>query len=439
MSRVSNLGSISTRQRRIAQLAGEDVERSLSLHHYIDEYWLREAYALTRKDGAVGVDGQTAEEYAEDLESNLRALLDRFKSGSYRAPPVRRVWIPKGSGSSRRPIGIPTFEDKVLQRAVCMALEPIYEQDFLDCSYGFRRGRSAHQALEALSGTLARMGGGWVLEVDIANFFEELGFQHLRAFLEHRVRDGVIRRTINKWLKAGVMEDGKRLDREQGTPQGGVISPLLANLYLHYVLDRWFEEIARPRLRGRGFLFRFADDALFAFAEKSDAERVLKALEKRLQRYGLRLHPTKTRLVYFRKPRHQDKPDRNSRPGSFDFLGFRHYWGRSRKGRWSVKRKTAPARMVRALEGIHQWCRRWRHRKVRWQHQQLSKKLQGHYAYYGITHNKRALTRVHLEVERSWHKWLARRSQRGMSWERFKKLLHRYPLPPPRIVHQYAT
>ena len=440
MSRSSSLGSISTRQRRIAQLTGEDADRSLTnLNHYIDEHWLREAYSLTRKDGSLGVDGQSSEEYAEDLEGNLRDLLGRFKSGSYRAPPVRRAWIPKGSGQGRRPIGIPTFEDKVLQRAVQMVLEPIYEQDFLDCSYGFRRGRSPHQALEALSGALVQMGGGWVLEVDIENFFEELDFHHLRTFLEHRVRDGVIRRSIDKWLKAGVMENGKRWDREKGTPQGGVISPMLANIYLHYVLDRWFEEVARPRLRRGAFLARFADDVVFAFAEKRDAERVLRALRKRLERYGLKLHSEKTRLVYFRKPRYGDKPDRGRRPGSFDFLGFRHYWGRSRKGRWVPKRKTAPDRMVRALKRISWWCRRWRHGRVRWQHAQLSLKLLGHYAYYGITHNKRALERFRYQVERIWHKWLATRSQRGMPWERYSRLLKRYPLPKSRIVHQYGV
>jgi group II intron reverse transcriptase/maturase len=231
-----------------------------TLAHHIDVDFLREAYRRTRKDGAPGVDRQTADEYAQNLEANLQALLDRFKSGTYRAPPVKRVHIPKGDGSKTRPIGIPTFEDKVLQRAVAMVLEAIYEQEFLDCSYGFRPNRSAHQALDALWKTLTEMKGGWVLEVDIKGFFDSLDHGHLRGFLDQRVRDGVLRRAVDKWLKAGVMEAGVLTHPDAGTPQGGVVSPLLANVYLHEVLDRWFETQVRPRLVGRATLIRYADD-----------------------------------------------------------------------------------------------------------------------------------------------------------------------------------
>src|SRR6266508_437422 len=221
-----------------------------TLAHHIDRELLREAYRLTRKDGAVGVDHQTAQEYAANLEGNLASLHERLKSGTYVAPPVKRVHIPKGDGSKTRPIGIPTFEDKVLQRAVSMVLEAVYEQEFHDCSYGFRPGRSAHQALQALWEALTEMRGGWVLELDIQGFFDSLDHGHLRSFLDQRVRDGVLRRTIDKWLKAGVMEDGALSHPDAGTPQGGVISPILANVYLHEVLDRWFEEVVKPRLRG---------------------------------------------------------------------------------------------------------------------------------------------------------------------------------------------
>ncbi len=261
MKETQGSENISTKLQRIAELARQRSGVALTtLAHHIDSEFLGEAYRRTRKDGAAGVDGQTAKEYAEQLEANLAALLDRFKSGDYRAPPVRRVHIPKGDGSKTRPIGVPTFEDKVLQRAVTMVLEAIYEQEFLECSYGFRPGRSAHQALQAVWKGLMRMGGGWVLEIDIKSFFDTVDHGHLRSFLDQRVRDGVIRRMIDKWLKAGVLEDGSVSYPDEGTPQGGVLSPLLANVYLHEVLDRWFERDVLPRMRGRAFLIRYADD-----------------------------------------------------------------------------------------------------------------------------------------------------------------------------------
>ena len=437
MSGSPNLGSISTRLRRIAQLAREDSERSfMSLAHYIDEYWLQEAYSRTRKDGAAGVDGTTAKQYAEHLGENLRSLLDRFKSGRYQAPPVKRVHIPKGNGSQTRPIGIPTFEDKVLQRAVAMLLEAIYEEDFLTCSYGFRPGRSAHDALRTLWRELMGTGGGWVLEVDIRSFFDELDHGHLRTFLDRRVRDGVIRRVIGKWLQAGVLEEGHLRHPVTGTPQGGVISPLLANIYLHEVVDRWFEEEVKPRLGGRAVLIRYADDFVIAFAEEKDARRVEEVLPKRLARFGLQLHSDKTRLVRFQVPRGEEGPSQSNGPGAFTFLGFTHYWGKSRKGNWVVKRKTAASRFTRSLSRVRQWCRRCRHEPVAWQQRQLSRSLLGHYAYYGVTGNFRSLTNFHRQVTREWRKWLNRRSQKAkMTWERFSRLQVEYPLERPRILH----
>jgi RNA-directed DNA polymerase len=356
MSGSPNLGSISTRLRRIARLAREDRERSfLSLAHNIDEHWLWEAYSRTRKDGAAGIDGQTAKQYEKDLGGNLRSLLDRFKSGLYRAPPVKRGHIPKGSGSETRPIGIPTFEDKVLQRAVAMVLEAIYEEDFLDCSYGFRPGRSAHDALRVVRQELSELGGGWVLEVDIRSFFDELDHGHLRDFLDRRVRDGVIRRAIGKWLQAGVMEEGRVRHPEAGTPQGGVISPLLANLYLHEVVDRWFAEEVNPRLRGRAVLVRYADDLVIVFADEADARRVAEVLPKRLGRFGLRLHPEKTRLVSFRRPPWGTDGSGPDGPGTFVFLGFTHFWGKGRKrGSWVVKRTTAASRFARSMNRMRE-------------------------------------------------------------------------------------
>jgi RNA-directed DNA polymerase len=432
MPGTPDLDNISTKQRRIAELAGQMPGVAIrTLAHHIDYEWLCEAYRRTRKDGAVGVDGQTAAEYAANLEANLQALLERAKSGDYHAPPVRRVHIPKGSGAETRPIGIPTFEDKVLQRAVAMVLEAVYEQDFLDCSHGFRPGRSPHGALDALWKTLMSMGGGWVVEVDIRKFFDTLDHRHLQSIVRQRIQDGVLVRLIGKWLNAGVMADGQLSYPDAGTPQGGVISPLLANIYLHEVVDTWFERDVRPRLHGRGQLIRYADDLVMVFANEADARRVLNVLPQRFAKFGLTVHPEKTRLLWFGDPR---RPGGRG-PGSFNFLGFTHYWGRTRRGGWAVKRKTAADRFTRALRRVAEWCRRHMHEPLRRQHAMLRRKLQGHYGYYGITGNQVALSRFLFEVQRRWHWALARRSQRGLLWARFNRMLAAYPLPAPRAVH----
>jgi len=327
--------TISTKQARIARLAKQMPGTALrSLAHHIDIEWLREASRRTRKDGAVGIDGQTAEEYAQTLEENLRSLLDRAKSGLYRAPPVRRVHIPKGDGKMTRPIGIPPFEDKILQRAVSMLLEPIYEQEFYDFSYGFRPRRSAHDALETLNEGLWSMGGGWVLDVDLKSFFDTLVHEELRVLLRQRVVDGVIVRLIGKWLRAGVLEDRTVRRSDTGCPQGGVISPLLSNIYLHEVIDKWWALDVLPRSRGGAFMVRHADDLVMVFSDRRDAIRVQEVLPKRVERFGLTLHPEKTRLVRFQRPRRDGSGPKSE---SFDFLGFTHYWGRSRRG-LSVKR-----------------------------------------------------------------------------------------------------
>lgn len=429
---------MSTGCQRIAELARQAPQMSFtSLAHHLDLPLLHKAFQRTRKDGAVGVDGQTAEDYAADLRGNLQRLLDQAKSGTYRAPPVRRVHIPKGSGSETRPIGIPTFEDKVLQRAVALILEAIYEQDFLDGSYGFRPGRSAHQALQALWQQTMNLGGCWLIEVDIRKCFDTLDHAHLRTLLQRRVRDGVLLRLIGKWLNAGVLEAGAMSFPDQGTPQGGVISPLLANVYLHYVLDEWFAREVQPRLRGRAFVVRYADDFVLGFAREADARRVLEVLPKRFGKYGLALHPDKTRLVPFVRPRERpDTENEGPRPGTFDLLGFTHYWGRSRRGVWVVKRRTASNRFSRAVKKIAEWCRANRHEPVKEQHHALSRKLQGHDAYYGITGNVSMLQRLRVVVVRLWRKWLGRR-RRGppLSWTVMNELLTRFPLPAARVVH----
>jgi RNA-directed DNA polymerase len=430
--------SVSTKQERIAKLAREAPDMALStLAHHMDLEWMQEAYRRTRKDGATGVDGQTGRDYAENLEDSLRLLLSRAKSGDhYRAPPVRRVHIPKGDGTLR-PLGIPTFEDKVLQRAVVMLLEPIYEQDFLDCSYGFRPGRSQHQALEKVWTELTRMKGGWVLEVDIRRYFDAIDHGHLREILSHRMRDGVIKRLIGKWLNAGVMEDGCVTHPETGSPQGGVISPMISNVYLHEVLDVWFHEEVKPRLQGQAFLIRFADDALMGFEREEDARRVMAVLPKRFEKYGLTLHPEKTRLIDFRKPKEKsDDSDDDPGPGSFDLLGFTHFWAKSRKGYPVIKRKTAKGRFSRALRRISDWARANRHKPICEQHRMLCLKLKGHCGYYGITGNSQALARFRWEIGSIWKKWLSRRSQKArLSWEKMARLMERFPLPPPTAIH----
>ena len=393
---------------------------------------------MLRKDSAPGIDGQTVAEYGEGLDANLQSLLDRAKSGDYFAQPVKRVHIPKDiSGKETRPIGIPATEDKLLQRAVAMILEPIYEQDFLDCSYGYRPGRSAHDALDVLWRRCMGLKVQYILELDIRKFFDMLDRAHLREFLQYRVRDGVITRLIGKWLNAGVMEQGALHLPEHGTPQGGSISPVLSNIYLHHVLDQWFEDEVKPRMKGRAFMVRFADDAVLGFTSKEDAEKVLAVLPNRFARFGLSLHMEMTRLMPFGRP---GKDDRKG-PATFDFLGFAHYWGKSRKGNWVIKRKTSRDRLNRSLKRIAKWCRLTRHKPVELQHKKLCQKLKGHFAYFGITGNGWWIKRYREGTLKLWRKWLHRRGGKNpMSWEKFQKLKQRYPFPPARVVHSiYAA
>lgn len=349
------------------------------------------------------------------------------------------MYIPKGDGTDptqTRPIGIPSFGDKVLQRAVAMMLEAIFEQDFLDCSYGFRPGRSAHQALEAVRDATMPVGGGLVLEVDVRKFFDTLDRKHLLRIVRRRVRDGVLLRILGKWLNAGVMERGSVTHYALGTPQGGVVSPILANIYLHEVVDEWFHKQVLPRLKGRARLVRYADDLLMVFSRIDDAKRVFDVLPKRFGKYGLALHPDKTRLVNFRR---RDRGN-SAGPGTFDFLGFTHYWSVSRNRKWIVKQRTARDRISRALRRVRTWCRDNRHLPVRAQQQSLARKLHGHYAYFGISSNYDSIHRFYRETRHIWRKWLSRRSNAGyIPWSRMLALLERFPLPRPRIVRRHAT
>ena len=426
-----------TKQQWIAEQAKKHPDRVFtSLHHLIDMAWVREAYARTRKDGAVGIDGVTAADYETELEDRLEDLLNRIKSGRYVAPPVRRHDIPKPDGT-KRPLGIPTFEDKVAQRVILMLLEPIYEQDFLPCSHGFRPGRSCHDALAALRTGIMEKHQLWVIDADISKCFDSIPHNHLREVLDLRIRDGVVRRMIDKWLKAGILEEGTLKRTDTGTPQGGVISPTISNIFLHTVLDRWYEDEVQPRLWGASQLVRYADDLVMTFEHDRDARRVLAVLSKRLGRYGLTLHETKTRYVDFRPPRGKGR----GRYASFDFLGFTHTWGTSRKGYKVMRQVTAKARFARAVKSVHAWCKANRHRPLNEQHAHLARVIRGHCAYYGLTGNSKRLNWFRWQVERSWRKALSRRSRDGeLSWARMDAVFRRFPLPPARVMRSiYIT
>jgi RNA-directed DNA polymerase len=434
-----NPANLSTKRRRIAELARTKPGTALFLlHHVIDMEWMMEAYLLTRKGGAPGIDGATAAAYEENLVANLQSLLDRLKSGRYQAPPVRRTYIPKADGT-QRPLGIPTFEDKVAQRAIAMVLEAVYEQDFLPCSYGFRPGRSAHMALRQIYDATTVRQQYWVLDVDIRKYFDTIPHNQLRAILDQRVTDGVIRRLIDKWLKAGVLEDGLLRFATEGTPQGGVISPLLSNIFLHTVLDRWFEYDVKPCMRGEATLVRFADDFVMIFAYHEDAKRVLEVLGKRLGRFGLTIHPDKTRFVDFRPDRSRGThPDCKEPP--FDFLGFTHTWVKSQRGKNVVRQTTAKSRLARALLAIKDWCRKHRHSPLEDQYVKLFDMMVGHMTYYGITGNIRQINRFCQQAKKTWRKWLERRTRgKRFTWDRFNALLDSFPLPKPRIIHHYAS
>lgn len=427
-----------TKQERIAMLVRNNPSRVFtSLNHFIDYNWLLRAFELTRKDGAVGIDGQTSKDYAQQLEENLQSLLHRMKSGKYKAPSIRRAYIPKSDGS-KRPLGITTFEDKIAQRAIVMLLEPIYEQVFKDFSFGFRKGKSAHQALRYLRNNIMDNNGRWIIDVDVSKYFDTINKTQLRKFLDRKVTDGVIRKLIDKWLKAGIVEDGKVHYQLVGTQQGGVASPMLANIYLHYVLDEWFCDVVKSRMKGKSCLTRFCDDFVMVFEQYKDCKQVYQVIGKRFEKFNLTLHPGKTCIVDFRfkSPEHSKSP----KIDTFKFLGFTHLWRKSRNGKFVVHQRTAKERLAKTISAINDYCRSNRHKPVPEQHQKLKDKLRGHYAYFGITGNGKSLRALVHQTERIWRKWLSRRSRKSkISWERFKHVLKRYPLPKPHIVHKHQV
>ena len=402
-----------------------------TLHHLIDVDFLREAYRRTNKQASAGVDKVSAQEYGANLEENLIDLHRRYKEGSYVAPFVKRVWIEK-EDKSQRPIGIPAFEDKILQRAVAMILNAIYEVDFYDGSYGFREKRSAHDAIKALRDSCYTEKVSVVIDADISQFFDRMPHERIREILRLRMNDGKLIGLIGKWLNAGVMEKDSVHYPDCGSPQGGVISPVIANIFLHHVLDEWYVNEVKPRLTGRSFLVRFADDFVLGCENEKDGYRLMKVLPKRFEKYGLTIHPEKSKMIRFKWPsRFSDK----SGTGTFDYLGFTHYWGKSRNGNWVIKRQTSRKRQRRAMRNLYLYCRNNKHDPVMEQFKQLSAKLHGLYNYYGIRCNYRALWMLYQHVRSSWKRWLGRRTRDGyISWEKFDRFLSVWALPRPRIT-----
>jgi len=427
--------TVSTKLARIAEQSKRDATLVFStLAHLMDEDFLTEAFSQLRKDAAAGIDEMTVTEYTVNLGERIADLHRRMVAREYRAQPARRVWIPKGDGG-QRPLAILVLEDKIVQRAVAMLLEAIYEPHFCGFSFGFRRQRSAHQALSYLRHQCLEHGINWIIDADIRKFFDTISWEELRVILQKRVNDGAILRLIGMWLHVGVVEEDRITNQEMGTPQGAPISPILANIFLHSVLDEWFQNEVRPRMKGNCFLVRFADDFVMGFSMKSEAERVYAVLPKRFERYGLGIHPEKSRLVQFSRPYWKA----GKGPGSFAFLGFTHYWGKTLSGGWTIKRKTQGKRLSRFLSGIGDWCKENRHADMVRQHGILSAKLRGHYQYYGVRGNFKMLEVVYESVRAKWKKWLSRRNSKDrMSWEKFAvKVEEIFDLPKPRIVHAF--
>lgn len=423
---------MSTEELQIAERARKHKHTALTnVSQFIDEAMLRKSYHSLNKNSSPGIDGKYWHNYSLESEFRIPELLSEFKSGKYRAPSIRRVYIDKGK-TGKRPLGIPTIEDKILQESVRRVLAPIYEEDFKDFSFGFRKGYSAHQAIEYMFREVSFNGLHYIIDADIKNYFGSISHSVLREFLDLRVKDGVIRRTINKWLKAGILEDKQLQYPKEGTPQGGLVSPLLSNIYLHYVLDEWFAEQIQPLLKGRSFIVRYADDFVLGFDNSHDAKRVMEVLLKRFEKYNLELHPDKTKLIDLRSKRGEGER-------SFDFLGFTHFLGASRKGKMILKRKTSSKKLSMSLQKVHDWIKINRHRKLKDLIFELNLKLRGHYNYYGITFNSRRIKGFYHQVRRILQRWLNRRGGRSVwNWERYNRLVTEWiPLLKPSIYHSF--
>ena len=438
-SRTQSRQGVPSALERVRQAAETDRKQRFTalLHHVYDVERLRAAYLATKRDAAAGIDGETWRHYGERLEANLLDLSARLQRGAYRAKPVKRAYIPKVDGRLR-PLGIPALEDKIVQRAVVEVLNAIYETDFLGFSYGFRPKRSPHQALDALSVGIHTKKVNWVLDADLRAFFDTLRHEWLVKFVEHRIADRRIVRLVQKWLAAGVLEDGKRTQSEVGTVQGGSVSPLLANIYLHYVFDLWVQRWREKQARGDVVVVRFADDFVVGFEHREEAERFLVELRERLTAFGLELHPDKTRLIPFgRKARSEWRDRGGPKPGTFNFLGFTHSCGKTRKGGFTVLRQTMRQRLQAKLAAVKVELRRRMHRPIAEQGAYLRSVVQGHVQYYGVPNNSASIGIFRQVVGWLWSRALKRRSQRHrLSWDRMSQYVARW-LPPARICHPW--
>ena len=428
----------SPRQRleRIATQAREYPDMAFTtLAHHIDVAFLERAFDRLNRGSAPGIDRVTWAAYEEGLIPKLEDLHARLVNREYEPQPVVRQWIPKSNGKLR-PLGLPALEDKIVQRCVADLLESIYEQDFYEFSYGFRPGRSAHHALRDIrQGMQSRI--HHVIDCDISSFFDNLQHAELLTILRQRVNDGRVLELIESWLEAGIMDGRDLVFPEKGSPQGSVISPLLANVYLHEVLDRWFEETVTIHCRGKVVMYRYADDFVIGCELETDARRIMQALPQRFAKYGLEINADKSRMVSFRRPpRDYSRRTHGPKPGTFSFLGFTHYWGRTRRGWYTIQWKTDRRRLSRSVSTFWQWCRDHRHFLVEKQYETLCAKLRGYYQYYGIPFNTGSLSLVHFKVMRAWRYWLNRRGGRKkLTWATYRRLLSEFQLPRPRIVH----
>jgi group II intron reverse transcriptase/maturase len=426
-----------TKLNLITRRAKEDKSCKFNnLMHFVNSESLEECFRMLKRGKAAGIDGTTIEEYEKNLRGNIENLVDRMKKMSYRPQPVRRVYIPKENGK-KRPLGIPTVEDKLVQMTFTRILEAIYEPDFIDFSYGFRRNRNCHQALARINHMIMFRPVNYIIDADIKGFFDNVNHAMLRECLEMRISDRKFIRYIVRFLKSGIIEEGKYLKTESGTPQGGIISPVLANIYLHYILDLWFVKRVKPKVSGYVGMVRYADDFIICAENREEAELILKGIVKRLERFELELSEEKTMIVKFGRRAFEERDNSGNRPGTFNFLGFTHFCTRSRKGKFKVGRKTERKRFAKGVRKVKNWMKYQRNRKNLneiWG--MLSWILIGHYRYYGVSENSRQINHFYDEVRRIAYKWLNRRSQRrSFSWESFQKYLKTHPLPKPRIFN----
>ena len=425
--------AVSMKLQQIAQQAQDNPEMVfMTLAHHMDVEFLEHAFYQLRRKSVPGIDKVTWKDYKSDLHENLTDLHGRLVAKRYRAQPAKRSYIPKDD-NEKRALSIWCLEDKIVQSAVALLLSAVYEQDFYDFSFGFRKGKSCHQALAHLDREYFANNINWIIDADIRKFFDTIDHKKLIEVIRKRMNDGSLIRLIGKWLHVEVLEaEGELIKAAEGTPQGAVISPLLANIFLHEVLDEWFIKTVKPCMKGRSFIVRYADDFVIGCESKDEAERLMDVLIDRFAQYGLMIHPKKSKLVKMGRPGRGKPKDRSN--GSFDYLGFTHYLGISRKGYWVLKKKTRSGKIKAILSNIQDYCKRNRHKPLEKQHEKLTQKLRGHYNYFGVRYNYRHIATVQHKIIRIWYKWLKRRGHKSkMTWDKMNRILEIFPLPKPRI------